>query len=488
MKRVQMFLAGAFIAVGSLCAQSSDAEWQAGVAKLKETIQTNPAQAAEEAEHLIKGKNKKNVELLVAVGEAYLDAGKLTEAQEYAALARKADGKSPMASVLEGDIAVKQKNAGLASQKYEEAIYFDPKCADAYLKYADIYKSASASLAIEKLEQLKALEPSNTAVDKKLAEIYYLKNDFSKAADAYSRFAMGPTATEEDLVKYAFALFLNHDFAKSLEVANMGLRKNPRHAAFNRLAMYNYTDLKRFDEAIKAADIFFNECDKADYSYLDYMYYGHLLEDLKKYDDAVVQYEKAVEMEPTKTELYKNISAAYEQKNDYKKAIGAYHKYYSSLDKEKQTPDLQFQFGRLYYGAGTQPDSLTITVDERKQALASADSVFQAIAVAAPDSYLGNFWRARANSALDPETTLGLAKPFYEEVATLLESKNDPHYNAALIECYSYLGYYYLLAIENPALKAEAKANKDTSRDYWSKILAIDPTNATAKRALDGIK
>lgn len=53
----------------------------------------------------------------------------------------------------------------------------------------------------------------------------------------------------------------------------------------------------------------------------------------------------------------------------------------------------------------------------------SADSTFHAIAEAAPDSYLGNFWRARANSALDPETTQGLAKPFYEEVAALLESK-----------------------------------------------------------------
>ena len=488
MKRVQMFLAGAFIAVGSLCAQSTDAEWQAEVAKLKETIQTNPAQAAEEAEHLIKGKNKKNVELLVAIGNAYLDADKLPEAQEYATLARKANGKSALASVLEGNIAMKQKNAGLASQKYEEAIYFDPKCTEAYLKYADVYKSANASLAIEKLNQLKALEPSNTAVDKKLAEIYYLKNDFSKAAEAYANFAMGPTATEEDLVKYAFALFLNHDFEKSLEVANMGLQKNAHHAAFNRLAMYNYTDLKRFDEAIKAADIFFNECEKADYSYLDYMYYGHLLESLKKYDDAVIQYEKAVKMDPTKTDLYKNISSAYEQKNDYKKAISAYQKYYSSLDKEKQTPDLQFQVGRLYYGAGTQPDSLTITVEERKQALMSADSVFHAIAEAAPDSYLGNFWRARANSALDPETTQGLAKPFYEEVAALLESKNDPHYNSALVECYSYLGYYYLLAIENPALKAEAKAIKDKSIEYWNKILAIDPANATAKRALDGIK
>ena len=53
MKRVQMFLAGAFIAVGSLYAQSSDAEWQMEVAKLKETIQSDPAQAAEQAEQLI---------------------------------------------------------------------------------------------------------------------------------------------------------------------------------------------------------------------------------------------------------------------------------------------------------------------------------------------------------------------------------------------------------------------------------------------------
>ena len=464
MKRVQMFLAGAFIAVGSLYAQSSDAEWQAGVAKLKETIQTNPAQANEEAEQLIKGKNKKNVELLVAIGEVYLKAGKLPEAQEYAALAKKVNGKSALASVLEGDIAFEQKNAGLASQKYEEAIYFDPSCTEAYLRYADIYKSANAALAIEKLEQLKAQEPSNTAVDKKLAEIYYLKNDFSKAAEAYSRFAMGPTATEEDLVKYAFALFLNHDFEKSLEVANMGLKKNARHAAFNRLAMYNYTDLKRFDEAIKAADAFFTESDKADYSYLDYMYYCLLYT-----SDA------ADELDGVDLGGRRIIKKKFFQAED-------------GIRDQPRSRGLGDVYKRQYYGAGTQPDSLTITVEERKQALMSADSVFHAIAEAAPDSYLGNFWRARANSALDPETTQGLAKPFYEEVAALLESKNDPHYNSALVECYSYLGYYYLLAIENPALKAEAKANKDKSIEYWNKILAIDPANATAKRALDGIK
>ena len=51
------------------------------------------------------------------------------------------------------------------------------------------------------------------------------------------------------------------------------------------------------------------------------MYYGHLLDALKRYDEAVGQYEKAIQLDPTKTDLYKNISTAYEQKNDYKKAI-----------------------------------------------------------------------------------------------------------------------------------------------------------------------
>lgn len=260
-------------------------------------------------------------------------------------------------------------------------------------------------------------------------------------------------------MKYAFALFLNHEFEESLAIANKGLQRNSKHATFNRLAMYNYTDLKRYDEAQKTAEVFFNASEKADFSYLDYMYFGHLLNALKKYDEAVVQYKKALTLEPSKTDLWLQVSNAYESSNNYAGAIDAFKQYYVSLPIDKQGADLQFQLGKLYYGKGTQADSLVITVPERKVALTSADSVFTVIAHAAPDSYLGNFWRARTNSALDPETTQGLAKPYYEEVATLLTSKSDPRYNSALIECYSYLGYYYLVANKLPE-----------SKDYWKKF------------------
>lgn len=477
MKRRFVFCMGAMLLVGTLAAQTPVPEWQAGLDKVKSLIKTSPEQASEQASDLLKGKNKKNIDLVTSVARAYLDAGKLQDAETYLEMARKADNKDPKVSVLEGDIAFARKDVGHACQLYEQAIYFDPNFRDAYLKYAQAYKSASPSQAIEKLQQLKAIAPDCMEADKELAEVYYSNNRFGKAAETYAKFIDTPIATEDDILKYAFALFLNHDFEKSLQVAEKGLQKNARHAAFNRLAMYNNVDLKRYEAAEKAADAFFNASDDADYSYLDHRYYGTLLSDLKKYDQAILEYGKALEKDDTQIDLWREISDAYEQKNDYVQAIASYRKYYDALPQDTKTPEALFQLGRLYYGEGTSSDTLAVQPEDRQAALQAADSVFALVATQAPDSYLGDMWRARTNSALDPETTEGLAKPYYEKVANHLLAKNDAKYNAALIECYSYLGYYYLLKSDYP-----------TSKEYWNKILAIDPTNATANKALDGIK
>lgn len=486
MKRRFVLCMGAVLFSGMLTAQTPASEWQAGIDKVKGLIKTNPAQASLEIGELLKGKNKKNVDLVISVARAYMEAGALTEADKYLEVARKVNNKDPKVSVLEGDIALARKDAGKACQLYEQAIYFDSKCKEAYLKYAQAYKSASPSQALEKLQELKAIAPDYLEADKELAEVYYASNRFGEAVKSYAKFIDTPIATENDMLRYAFALFLNHDFEKSLEVVQKGLQKNARHAAFNRLAMYNYTDLKRYEDAERAADAFFKASDNADYSYLDYRYHGALLSALKKYDQAVVEYGKALEKDNTQIDVWREISDAYEQNNDYTKAIDAYKKYYNALNQEKKTPEALFQLGRLYYGKGTsqaastvQPASSEATSlsADHKAALQAADSVFALVAEQAPGSYLGDMWRARTNSAMDPETTEGLAKPYYEKVTGELLAKNDSKYNSALIECYSYLGYYYLLKSDYP-----------TSKEFWNKILAIDPANATAKKALDGIK
>ena len=89
MKRRFVFCLGAMLFAGTLAAQTPVPEWQAGVDKVKSLIKANPEQASDAAGELLKGKNKKNVELVTSVARAYLDAGQLKEAETYLEMARR---------------------------------------------------------------------------------------------------------------------------------------------------------------------------------------------------------------------------------------------------------------------------------------------------------------------------------------------------------------------------------------------------------------
>lgn len=500
MKPIYLFFLASLLFAGRMAAQQPQPEWQAEVDKLKTLITTDPAQASEMSDELLKGKNKKNLPLALAVARAYLEADKPTEALAYLDVARKVDAKSAQVSLLEGDIALNRQDVGQACQLYEQAIYFDPDCKEGYLKYAAAYRSVSPTQALEKLQQLKQRHPDCLEADRGLAEVYYASNRFPDAIASYSCFIDTPLATDDDRLKYAFALFLNHDFERSLQVVQAGLQKNARHAAFNRLAMYNNTDLQRYADAERAAAALFTASDNAVIDYLDHRYYGALLAGLQHYDRAIEQYLIALKKDEKHPDLWREISDIYEEQNRYGSAIEAYRHYYDALQPEARNAETLFQLGRLYYGEGTLPDSLAqaqnmasqqddaqVNVEagtdtsllsaRQRTALLAADSIFTLITEQAPDSYLGGLWRARTHSALDPETTEGLARPYYEQVMNLLVAKADPRYNAPLIECYSYMGYYHLLKSEYP-----------DSKQYWEKILVLDPQNATATRALEGLK
>ena len=146
------------------------------------------------------------MELLVAIGDAYLNADKIPEAQEYAGSCQKSEWQIGSCFCIGRKYCRKTEKCGSCFSKSMRRQFISIRnVRKPYLKYADIYKSANASLAIEKPEPIEGLGTvQHRPVDKKLAEIYYLKNDFNKAVEAHANFAMGPTATEEDLVKYAF--------------------------------------------------------------------------------------------------------------------------------------------------------------------------------------------------------------------------------------------------------------------------------------------
>ena len=74
----------------------------------------------------------------------------------------------------------------------------------------------------------------------------------------------------------------------------------------------------------------------------------------------------------------------------------------------------------------------------------------------------------------DSDLSQGLALPYYGKVIELLEADNKSP--KRLIDAYNYYGSYYYLRRDLP-----------TSKQYWEKILKVDPNHANAKRFIEGI-
>ena len=98
---------GLLLSAASLQAQEPlAADLSKQVESIAATIKDNPTAAADAFDDLAKGKNKKNISLLIAIGNAYLKEDKTKEAKEYADRALKVNSKSSEACMFAGDVAL----------------------------------------------------------------------------------------------------------------------------------------------------------------------------------------------------------------------------------------------------------------------------------------------------------------------------------------------------------------------------------------------
>lgn len=451
---------------------------KATIDAITKVIKSKPADLEDQLKSVYK-KNKKNEEVLVGIAQAFYDVKDTTNAKTYVEYALKANKKYAPTYVLLGDIAALNNDGGGAAAQYQQAIYFDPKSPEAYYKYANVYRKISPSEAVAKLEELRANRP-DIAVDAMAGRIYYLSNDFDQAVNSFGKAwaTMRDKMEERDLTEYAMALYFKQKNQESLEVVKYGLTKSPRDAAYNRLAFFNSTDLKDYDNALAYADALFNKSDSAKFSYFDYTYYGNAYTGKKDYAKAIEMYEKALTMDidnkDKRAGVLKQLSDAYKQSDDYVNAIKSYKEYIDNVSKISATD--RVGLAQLY----TLKASVDTVMDARIADLNAAEQVYDELEKAEPDALeYATYKRAQVNSFKDPETKEGLAKPYYEKLIGLIEPKaqKDEADKARLVESYRYLGYYYLV-----------KNDKSTADTYWKKVLEIEPDNETAKKALGLMK
>lgn len=432
----------------------------------------NPAAVEDQVKDFVK-ENKKNAEALAGLGRAYFEVKDTASAREYAnmAIERGKDNKGKaLAYILLGDIAALSDEGGGAAGQYNQAMLLDPQNPTGYIKYAAVYRKVDPEGSVAVLEKLRQILP-DYPVDAEAAHFFYGANKFDKAIEYYDKVDLNQLK-ENYLTEYATAALLMADSKKSLKVSLFGVNKNPRDAAMNRITFYNYTDLKDYDNALKYADALFNKSDSAKISARDHQYYGYALMGDSAYDQAIEQFKNALELNDKLNDVRKQLSEAYLAKSDFTNGLAYYDEYLSKIEKPS-VPDLD-GLAKLYMQQAASIDSLNA---DKVNAFKKADEIYGRIATESPSNKLyATMMRARINSQLDPESTQGLAKPFYEEYAQLAQAEHADN-PKLLIEPYLYLGYYYILKEDNA-----------TAKSYYEKVSAIDPQNSIAKQALEVLK
>lgn len=428
--------------------------------------------------------NKKDAKVKVDIARAYYDADKALYTKEwnkYINDAKKKDKKESSIYIFEGDVFADEQKYGDSAGYYEMAITFDAERPIAYVKYANTYFHINPEVAISKLEEIVAKNPSSALAQRELAEKYYENDQWTKAAEQYKNVVDNPNHFASDDERYVVLLYFGKKYQQSFDLAVAQLQKNPSSFLMKRMRFLNAAAMEKYADAENYANEFFAAGSKDNlFSSNDYTTYGDVEKALGKTNAYLTAYSKAVEINPDKTELLKDLSSAYSSaanSNDstftenkaelFQKAAKYYQMF---VDKgDFTTNDLFVLAGRYQNVLATAPDSL------KDEAYNKAIAVIDQVIAKVPDDY--RIYQRKARIALVKEgdnRKEGLAIPAYQKMEELVN--NDAELDKAkkddaLKEAYMYYASYYL-----------ANSDKATAKQYYEKYLALEPENEALRQ------
>ena len=375
------------------------------------------------------GLAKKDNELIVAIARAYYNADPVKyekDITKYLDKARKSSKYTePSIYILEGDMLADNKDWGTAAGKYEMAITYDQDNPEGYVKFANTYFNVNKEFAIEKLTELYNRAPNSALATRELAEKYYQGHYWGKAADLYGKYIQNPNHFPEDKARYSVLLYWGNKYDQSKKVANEILAQDPSNFLMQRMVFLNDAALENNEVAAAEAKAFIEKNPNGRFSPNDFTTYSEVLAKLGQDSLAVIQYEKAVELDPDNTELLSGLSAAYTKagsKNSkyYGKAADTYAKYLSKLDDHKSS-DL-YDASRRYLNAAATcaPED---SVLRKEYAAKGLESINQTIERANPNPSLYQF-KARLYIAGNNNHPNQEAIDAYNEMIAILDQ--DP--------------------------------------------------------------
>lgn len=424
-----------------------------GLAKLEQASNSGKSQ-----EYISKALDlgKKDPATVLEVADFYTLNKKSDKALEVLEVIKKKESKNPFFFIALGDAYLQKNDGNNALQNYERnALPLNTNLPDTYVKIGRLYsRTRNYDMAMEFYN--KAIQKDNqfSPAYQEVAEVYFKAGLYKKAIEAYDKYLAIADKDADSDFRYASFIFLNKDYEKALAILKPLVSKQENNAVLYRLIGYSQYELGNYDEGLANMDKFFSKAKETKILPTDYEYLGKIYSKKENKEEAIKNYEKALELDPEKYDLYIEIGNIYFLEKDFAEAEKAYE---GKLSRTKGSPNDYLNFGKMVY---------------YQEKFEKADSVFEILATQIPKLPHGYLWQAKALEQLDTEEENGKATEVYEKFIETTAGKEDK-YKADLIRAYSYLGSYYSQA-----------DNIDKAATAWKKVQEYDPDNESAREAL----
>nr|WP_294940980.1 tetratricopeptide repeat protein [uncultured Mucilaginibacter sp.] len=404
-----------------------------------------PADADAAIAVLNKGKslNAKDVDVLLALGDAYRTQSKNTEALNNYQAALELNPKLAAAKVATGVIWKFANNFESSETEFKAALAIDPNYGPAYREWAET--DVRWALSDPKVASLKVKE----------------------ATEQYRKYLALTDMSEESQLRYADFLVYSGDW-KALQAVAAELAKTSKNLKVQRYLAYAAYENKDYPTALSAINIWISKADPKRVIARDYLYQGRAQIASAQDSLGIASLRKAASLDTTQTDVYGEIAKSFYRQKKYEEAGDSYRQVTTKGGRNVKLTDYFYE-GISYYFAydPKKPNADSL--------LTKADSALSYVNQKSPTTADAYLYRAYINDLKekDRNNISGLAKPFYEKYIELVMAKGVPDEKAkkSLATAYAYLGAYYEFKEKDDAKAAE----------NFTKARENDPNNNQAK-------
>lgn len=464
----------------------------------------NAAAAQAKFDAVEKELGKRDVEQLIYIGRAYINAEKPDYKKAIVVLKKAVtkDPKSAQAYLSLGDAYYGERNQNEAYSAYRNALQYDSSLLRAKLQMAVITKNTRVAFAeaIKAFDAIVTANPNYGPVYRELAETYYIwgvtepskKAEYNaKALQYYEKYMTLTDYSLNSRMRHADFLLLTGDY-KALEAEALKMQQmdkvNPR---ILRYLAYSLYENGKYTESSAAMKEWIAKADPKRIIARDYLYLGlanlassvgqddkgnGIITNQAAFDEAIANIRKAAETDINITNEFNTVGNKLFKQKLYGPAAVVFEVATTNPDNRNLMADNFFYAYSIYF------DHVNKSAEAQKanlENLKKADTSLAKVIELSPQAQDAFLYRAKVNRYIQSSESLKVMAEAYDKYIEIVVAKGDAEITKQkkyLVEAYSNAGAYY------------AVTNKAKAADYFNKALALDPNDDYVKGQLKSLK